>query len=669
MRYSSAKRLLLNYSNLNRTSVTQLPLKFLPNTHPFYRLNSATLYSSKKHYHWKIWNNRRPLKLTLGRPTGPIEVLVVGGGQIWDARSGADKRARNDATQENAKRRKLDGDERAPPIYVTKFSKEEIEADGRKPKKKAAMMIGYSGSGYKGMQINNDEKTIEGDLFKALVAAGAISKANADDPKKSSLVRCARTDRGVHAAGNVISLKMILEDPDIIAKINEHLSPQIRVWGVEQTSGSFSAYQLCDSRIYEYLIPTYCFLPPHPESFLGKELVRLAEEAGDAAGLEQRQNEVSTFWKDIENNHVNPFLNSLSPELSASVRKAVYDIEPKILDTESNAEPTESDAPMKPLEVQPTVELPSLCENNDQPVKPQGSDSVHRPEAVVQAVNQAEETLSPPNSGIGPIEESSVAQTPKETEHHPPISALDEALKKLKSIIISAKKAYRIQPARLARVQSILNHYVGTHNFHNYTVSKFPRDPSAKRVIISFTVNPKPILINNTEWLSLKVHGQSFMMHQIRKMVTMTALIVRCGCSEERMQESYGHEKMSIPKAPSLGLLLERPVFDTYNKNLVREGPNKRGEVGFERFEKEVEEFKQREIYERIFREEERDATFHSFFASLDGMRWGDLLYLSSVGLPAVKDIPKSGNANGKGGGTLAVALDEDSEGADGQDG
>ena len=71
------------------------------------------------------------------------------------------------------------------------------------------------------MQINASEKTIEGDLFSAFVAAGAISKANADDPKKSSLVRCARTDKGVHAAGNVISLKLIVEDPDIVRKIND----------------------------------------------------------------------------------------------------------------------------------------------------------------------------------------------------------------------------------------------------------------------------------------------------------------------------------------------------------------------------------------------------------------------------------------------------------------
>ena len=39
------------------------------------------------------------------------------------------------------------------PVYATKFSQEEIESEARKPKRKVAVMIGYSGSGYKGMQL------------------------------------------------------------------------------------------------------------------------------------------------------------------------------------------------------------------------------------------------------------------------------------------------------------------------------------------------------------------------------------------------------------------------------------------------------------------------------------------------------------------------------------
>ena len=51
------------------------------------------------------------------------------------------------------KRRKIEGEDERLPIYATRFSQEEIEAQEKRPKRKVAVMIGYSGSGYKGMQL------------------------------------------------------------------------------------------------------------------------------------------------------------------------------------------------------------------------------------------------------------------------------------------------------------------------------------------------------------------------------------------------------------------------------------------------------------------------------------------------------------------------------------
>ncbi|KAL8758598.1 MAG: hypothetical protein Q9184_003875 [Pyrenodesmia sp. 2 TL-2023] len=671
-----ASRLLFNYLKIVRgpkirqaVQLSRVNLALQRSISPWTR--SLTSDRPKTLYHWAKWDNRTPVAVV--HPEAGVVAIVAGGGQIWDDRSGVDKRARTEATQESSKRRKLENGDEKIPIYITQFSKEEIEAEARKPKKKVAVMLGYAGSGYKGMQINNDEKTIEGDLFKALVAAGAISKANADDPKKSSFVRCARTDRGVHAAGNIISLKMIVEDPDIVEKINEHLPSQIRVWGFEQAKGSFSSYQLCDARIYEYLIPTYCFLPPHPQSFLGKELVSLANEAEDLAGYEERQKEVSNFWAETEEKVVKPFLDTLDPKVSAEVHRALYNEQPMMLDTK------------------PIVELPSVSQVTTSKITgssrdvPATAEIFSTPISNLEPANESEGMSSQPDSGIGPDGEVVAKGTnATETDQRPPLSALEDALKQLKNIIVAAKRAYRIPPSRLARIQSVLNNYLGTHNFHNYTIGKLPRDPSAKRVIKSFTAGPEPILINNTEWLSLKVHGQSFMMHQIRKMVTMAAYIVRCGCPEERIKESYDQEKFTIPKAPSLGLLLERPVFETYNRDIKREKEKseiERGRIGFEKFEKEVEEFKQREIYGRIFMEEEsndtrparinsEDFSFHSFFASLDGVRRPDLLYLSSKGISAAKrELPANSKAGVKTEKAVGVESDEDSDGPNQQDG
>ena len=111
---------------------------------------------------------------------------------------------------------------------------------------------------------------------------------------------------------------------------------------------------------------------------------------------------------------------------------------------------------------------------------------------------------------------------------------------------MAQKRAYRISDDQLAHVQSILEAFVGTHNFHNYTIGRHYKDKASNRYIMSFKVKSpstlifseiwsqaqinftlftliiqvdRPQYVDNTEWLSLKVHGQSFMLHQIRKMV------------------------------------------------------------------------------------------------------------------------------------------------------
>ncbi|KAF2862318.1 tRNA pseudouridine synthase [Piedraia hortae CBS 480.64] len=228
------------------------------------------------------------------------------------SREGPDKRAK--AEQSRLKRES----DPAAPRYGIAFSQEEIAAEERRPKRKVAVLVGYAGTGYKGMQLTPTEKTIEGDLFEAFIKAGAISKANADDPKKASLVRCARTDKGVHAAGNVISLKLIVEDEGLVERVNGFLNGQIRVWGIVRTTNSFSAYQACDSRWYEYLIPTFAFLPPHPRSFLGRKVEEFAGE-----GYRDRQAEVETFWETVERERIAPLVEAIEEDIRSEVVKTL----------------------------------------------------------------------------------------------------------------------------------------------------------------------------------------------------------------------------------------------------------------------------------------------------------------------------------------------------------
>lgn len=514
-------------------------------------------------------------------------------------------------------------------------------------------MIGYAGTGYKGLQINGTEKTIEGDLFQAFVAASAISKANADDPKKSSLVRCARTDKGVHAAGNVLSLKLIIEDPDIVSKINEHLPPQIRVWGLVRTTGSFSCYQTCDSRWYEYLIPTYSFLPPHPQSFLGKQLIESAERQGIYETYQSRQIDVSDFWQKAEEEYVKPVLEKVPPELRLEVLNSFnIPVEEKGKVTEdgtenSKQEKAEGDQAGRsiPDTVSNTVAEKDVAVEHE--IKTDGSAAESRSHSTKKEEAKPDIEMEDVSEGIaGVADPVSIPET----------TPLEEAIKEVKAAYIAAKKAYRISEARRKSVQEALNVYIGTINFHNYTVSKSFKDPSAKRLIRSFKVGPEPIIINGTEWLSLKVHGQSFMMHQIRKMVAMVALTVRCGTGVERMRESYGPAKLSIPKAPGLGLLLERPIFESYNEKTAKE--YEREKIDFSKYEQTINEFKQREIYERIFKVENEKNEFHTFFHHIDNYKTGAFLWVTATGIPASKQYAeKTGNRS-----SLKVNVDSDDD-------
>ncbi|OAA72317.1 tRNA pseudouridine synthase [Cordyceps fumosorosea ARSEF 2679] len=522
------------------------------------------------------------------------------------------------------KRRKVDS---AGEVIEAKnpFSKDEIAAEERRPKRKVAVMIGYSGTGYKGMQVNGDEPTIERDLFQAFIKAGAISKANADDPRKSSLARCARTDKGVHAAGNVISLKLIIEDEDIVDKINEALPAQIRIWGIQRTNNSFNCYQYCDSRFYEYLLPSYCLLPPHPQTFLGQKLVELNKEYGYEDECNASMADVKDFWAEVEENDIKPILAKLDPEVRAAVLERIHSMDDPEAEKEEAAKQAKSD--------EPAAQEAEAATTADGEAKPAAAEN---PVILTSA--------KPKGRELGPV---------------------DFALRDIKAAYINAKRNYRVTPARRERLQATLDKYTGTRNFHNYTVQKPFSDPSAKRTIKSFRVNPTPVIINNTEWLSLKVHGQSFMMHQIRKMVGLASLVVRCGTPAGRVEESYRDNRMAIPKAPGLGLLLEHPVFENYNRRATDNLG--RAEIDFGRYEAEMGAFKDREIYQRIFDVEEKENTFHAFFNQIDQFKANHFLWLTAGGLK-VAEIARE--ESGKAEESLDKQLgDEDEEDPDGGQG
>lgn len=68
----------------------------------------------------------------------------------------------------------------------------------------------------------------------------------------------------------------------------------------------------------------------------------------------------------------------------------------------------------------------------------------------------------------------------------------------------------------------------------------------------------EPFLVKGMEFISFEIKGQSFMLHQIRKMVSLVIGISRGIIDESVFEKVFSTEKVRIPTAPSLGLFLDR---------------------------------------------------------------------------------------------------------------
>ena len=122
--------------------------------------------------------------------------------------------------------------------------KREDEDGGPNPlgKRKVVLLVAYNGAKFHGLQKNPDVETVEETLENAIYKAGGIRDDNFGVLQKISWSRAGRTDKGVHALGQIISLKMILAHESMVDAINAQLNrPDVRVLGIERANNTFCA--------------------------------------------------------------------------------------------------------------------------------------------------------------------------------------------------------------------------------------------------------------------------------------------------------------------------------------------------------------------------------------------------------------------------------------------
>jgi tRNA pseudouridine38-40 synthase len=111
-----------------------------------------------------------------------------------------------------------------------------------------ALKLAYLGTKFHGFQRQPDLRTVEGELIKALIAAGVVKSL-----EESNYTIAGRTDRGVHALGNVVVFRT--DKKIIINHINDFLPKDIRILGSTGIPLGFKP-RYAHRRHYRYVIHT-----------------------------------------------------------------------------------------------------------------------------------------------------------------------------------------------------------------------------------------------------------------------------------------------------------------------------------------------------------------------------------------------------------------------------
>lgn len=306
--------------------------------------------------------------------------------------------------------------------------KECTEPFERIKRRKSAILMGYCGKNYYGMQRNPGMKTIEEELLRAMKNHKWIQDEWYDAPQQGNFQRAARTDKGVSAARQCVSVKLPNE-VDVEA-LNKDLPEDIKIFAVKRVTKGFNSKDQCDARTYTYTLPTVAF-----------------------------------------------------------------------------------------------------------------------------------------------------------TSH--------DQLATIKY------EGYRTEQALIDKANEVLKLYEGTKSFHNFTAKKGFNDPSAKRVIFSFTCG-EPFILKDIEFVTLKVKGQSFMLHQIRKMVGLALAIIRGLADPSTIELATKKLIVDIPTAPGLGLMLGQVHYDRYNRRYSADHKP----LDWQEEEEVIEKFVREEILPRILETE-----------------------------------------------------------------
>jgi tRNA pseudouridine38-40 synthase len=395
-------------------------------------------------------------------------------------------------------------------------------------KERVAILFGYIGAGYQGLQKNPNAKTIEDELEKAIFAAGAISESNFGFFQKTGWNRAARTDKGVHAAGQIISLRLMVKPNgynELTAAINSHLPPAIRCFGVFRVTNNFNSKNLCSSRMYDYILPTFVLASPKPMMYISK-IPPMSEAMKKAI----RERELSLMKED----GASSFLFDSYATGEAFVK----------------------------AELEQRLSIAGYRKNNTWwDVSPVSSFHISKSKSSNDFNNKVSVSLNDFQTGVAFFKAE---------------EAIRSSLRKLYVESQRDDSTFRIDKSTLQKLRDIWGKFKGTHAFHNFTPRLTFGDATTVRFIMETQVSDPVVITTQVsgravtfEYVRLSVMGQSFLLNQIRHMVGLSIDMVRGTAPNHSMETVFSHGLVKLPLAPAEGLYLDYCNFAAYDRRIA----------------------------------------------------------------------------------------------------
>lgn len=193
--------------------------------------------------------------------------------------------------------------------------------------------------------------------------------------------------------------------------------------------------------------------------------------------------------------------------------------------------------------------------------------------------------------------------------------------------------------AIIQRLNQLFKLYEGRHSFHNFTDGGTSNDignPSNYRHMYSVQLDGQcpMIQIDGQDYFLVRFLGQSFMLHQIRRMIGLVVAVMIGVLDESIITKSMSLAyKTIVPQAPGVNLMLESMNFHGYDTR-TRQTLEKVGEWP-ESVEQKCEEFKQ-VIFKEIVRAdaELRETADFTFTLSYEHKKYGNLEETGKVDPP-----------------------------------